>query len=170
MKVTIPTFIPKHTPNLSLRKVPIRGIVLHHTGGSLVGSLAWLCNPKSQVSADVVIGEKGHTYKLNPDFRTFYTWHAGRSLWHKLWNVNDDMLGVELEHVPGDPWPNVQVKAAAHFCAWCSQREGWSLDDHPFASHAFVAQPKGRKNDPEGFPWELFSSYVREFLGIKTKQ
>lgn len=156
------------TPNLSVRRKPIRLIVLHHTGSKLNSALNWLINLRSRVSADFVLARSGMIYRLNPDVHNRYTWHAGRSAW-KFWkNVNSISIGVELEHIPGEDWPDRQVSSCAKLCAWLMQEFSLSLNNNPIQSHRAVALPFGRKTDPEGFPWESFGSEVRSILEDKA--
>ncbi len=152
------------TPNTSPRTKPIRFIILHHGGGSAEGDLAWLTNPASGVSADFYVDREGRVYKLNPQVGLNYTWHAGESAWGGYTAINRHSVGIEQEHRPGQDWPDAQVAATAHLCAWLAERYKLPIDSHPFQSHAAVAMPRGRKTDPEGFPWAAFSKLVRTTL------
>ncbi len=171
MRVMPPVWVNKPTPNLSKRTKEVRLIVLHHTGGRMPGCLSWLTSKKSKVSADFLVSNTGLIYKLNPQLTLYYTWHAGKSVWKSLVEVfrrvNRISIGIEQEHIPGDPWPTAQVVATAHLCAWLIDRhpnDKLDLAEHPIQSHRAVADPPGRKTDPENFPWADFSQRVRSLL------
>ena len=153
------------TWNVSRRRLPVRWIVLHSTEGRLNGALEWLCNRESRVSADFVVSRAGVIFKLTPDVGSWYTWHAGRSLFHGLANINRVSVGIELEHCAGESWPDWQVDSAARLCGWLATQFGLDLRDNPIQSHRAVAWPFGRKSDPTGFPWARFGARVRSLLG-----
>lgn len=75
-----------------------KGVVLHHTAfmeDDLTGVLNHLTNPKTGVSAHVVIGFDGTRKVLaTPDKVTF---HAGQSVHNGRENVNDFMIGIEFQ-------------------------------------------------------------------------
>ncbi len=70
-------------------------VVMHYTAGaSARGSAAWLANPASGASAHLVIGRDGEVIQcVNFENRA---WHAGRSAWKGLANLNDHAIGIEL--------------------------------------------------------------------------
>jgi N-acetylmuramoyl-L-alanine amidase len=92
------------SPNHSDRGgVEIDTIMLHSTGGALRGSLEWLCNPNSKVSAHYLLSKDGVIYKLVPITRA--AWHAGRC---RVPNANRRSIGIEMEQLPGDSWTDAQ--------------------------------------------------------------
>jgi N-acetyl-anhydromuramyl-L-alanine amidase AmpD len=150
-----PSWIDRPTPNLGKRKLKPTLIVLHHTGGHLAGDLATLTSKASRVSADFLIDIDGTIYKLNPQLTQYVTWHAGVSEYKGRKNCNSFSFGIELSHIPGNVWPDAQVKACAEVCRWLVSKFG-PLD---ITSHREVARPVGRKSDPENFPWVRFSKH-----------
>lgn len=160
-----PTMILTPTPNVSRRNGKVKFIILHHTAGHYPGDLNWLTNPASHVSADFYVRQDGTIHKLNPQLRTMKTWHSGASIYQGIQDglrtLNKYSVGIEMEHKEGDRWPEVQVKAVGELCAWLEELFGLDLDTNPITSHAAVALPKRRKNDPERFPWGEFSRAVR---------
>lgn len=86
----------KQTPNIW--KLPIVGpkfLVIHYsTSGTVSGTVAHLTNPKSQVSAHVVIGRSGEVVQV----ATFKqrAWHCGLSEWKGLESLNYYAIGIEL--------------------------------------------------------------------------
>lgn len=162
-----PKWIDHPTParNMNKRKLKPTLIVLHHSGGHLAGDLATLCKETGKkVSADFEIAKNGTIYKLNPQLRQNYTFHAGISAWNGRQNCNGFSFGIEQEHIPGDEWTDLQIASAAKLCAWLVLNFGLSLADHCIQSHAAVALPHGRKDDPENYPWDKFGSLVRTWI------
>lgn len=150
------------TRNLSKRKRAVKWIILHSTEGHEPGDLATLLGQtKKRVSADFYVNREGGIYKLNPQLIQYYTWHAGGSFWRKVWSINPVTIGIEQEHITGQDWPEAQVKATAHLCAWLVQRFKLDLEDGPIQSHRAVAWLRGRKSDPRDFPWGKFGRMVR---------
>jgi len=89
---------PNHGDRLG---AAIDTIILHHTGGGLMGALRWLCSPEAKVSAHYVISRAGEVFRLVDDYRA--AWHAGRSSWiydgHQAAGreINRRSIGIELE-------------------------------------------------------------------------
>lgn len=86
------------TPNVGPVMTP-RLVVMHYTGSqNAKGSIAWLRDPRSKVSANLVIDEAGAVTQLAPLNRV--TWHAGPSVWKKRSGCNGFSIGIELSN-PG---------------------------------------------------------------------
>lgn len=83
------------SPNVGGRLVP-EYIVLHDTASGLndSGSISWLTNRESKVSAHVVIGRDGKITQLVP-FNTV-AWHAGKSIWAGRQFLNGFSIGIEI--------------------------------------------------------------------------
>jgi N-acetyl-anhydromuramyl-L-alanine amidase AmpD len=71
-------------------------IVLHDTGSGLndSGSIAWLTDRASKVSAHVVIGRDGRITQLVPF--GVKAWHAGQSVWRGRPLLNGFSIGIEI--------------------------------------------------------------------------
>jgi N-acetyl-anhydromuramyl-L-alanine amidase AmpD len=84
----LPPLKQQHSPNQSSRLgQPIFGIVMHDTEGSYAGSVDWLCNPRANASAHIVVREDGNEVtQLVPFSRK--AWHAMAANWH--------FIGIEL--------------------------------------------------------------------------
>ncbi|MFA6038423.1 MAG: N-acetylmuramoyl-L-alanine amidase [Legionellales bacterium] len=137
----------KQTPNKTGRngKKPLY-IVLHSTGGSYEGAVAWLTNPDSGVSAHYVISRDGDITQLCQCSEQ--TWHAGKSSWEGHRNLNDISIGIEMAHVDGvQDWPDKQVKAVAYICGVLLDKFG--IPEKNIIFHSDIAP--GRKVDPVGF-------------------
>jgi len=107
----------------------------------------------------------GQIYKLNPQLSEFYTWHAGVSRYGKCLDLNPSSFGIELEHVPGEEWRAGQIDACVAVVAFLVWK--FSIPVMNVLGHKQVAWPRGRKTDPEGFPWAEFRLALKSRLGVK---
>lgn len=89
----------KQTPNTSGFLQP-KLIVLHDTASGLDtnGPVSWLCNPTAKASAHFVVGRGG---AANNDLwqlakTNIKTWHAGKSKYEGVSNVNNFSIGIEI--------------------------------------------------------------------------
>lgn len=72
-------------------------LIMHYTAGlSLGGSVSWMQNPASQASAHLVIGRDGEVVQMVEFNRR--AWHAGRSAWADLTDMNTHAIGIELDN------------------------------------------------------------------------
>lgn len=85
----------KASPNVGGKLAP-EYIVLHDTASGLndSGSISWLTNPVSKVSAHVVIGRDGKITQLVPF--NVKAWHAGQSIWAGRPLLNGFSIGIEI--------------------------------------------------------------------------
>lgn len=64
------------TPNVSTRKIPATGYMLHKTYGSYSSAKSWLMNKDAQASAEIIIDKDGTQFRMTkPDIQI--AWHAG---------------------------------------------------------------------------------------------
>ena len=147
------------SPNCDERALPISMVVLHYTGMQ-TGAEAEerLVDPAAKVSAHYLIGEDGEVVRLVPEGRR--AWHAGRSYWRGLTDVNSASIGIELVN-PGHEWgyrafPRPQMEALLPLLAGIVK-----MHDIPRANvvgHSDVAP--ARKDDPgELFDWPLLARH-----------
>jgi N-acetylmuramoyl-L-alanine amidase len=147
------------SPNWNERKLPISMVVLHYTGMETAeAALERLCSEEAEVSAHYMIEENGTVHRLVREDRR--AWHAGRSYWRGLTDVNSAAIGIELVN-PGHefgyrPFPDAQMEALLPLLADMVQRH-----DIPRANvvgHSDVAP--ARKEDPgELFDWDLLAAH-----------
>ena len=150
------------TPNRSerARLNDVKCIVVHATAGNEAGSVAWLTNKDSKVSADVVISKTGKLYWLNPDPARYFTWHAGLSQWKNLAvngrTLNPVSIGIELVNANDgkDPYTTEQYIMLSKVVRW--YRETFNIAVENIVRHSDVAP--GRKTDPAGFQWECWKA------------
>lgn len=147
------------SPNWNERLLPVSMVVLHYTGMQTAeAALERLCDPAAEVSAHYMIDEDGTVTRLVDEAKR--AWHAGRSSWRGITDVNSASIGIELVN-PGHefgyrPFPEAQLEALIPLLADIVKRH-----DIPRANvvgHSDVAP--ARKEDPgELFPWDLLARY-----------
>ncbi|HEY8572634.1 N-acetylmuramoyl-L-alanine amidase [Phenylobacterium sp.] len=141
------------SPNFDARTAPPDVLVLHYTGMETgEGALARLRDPEAKVSSHYLVEEDGRVFRLVPEERR--AWHAGRSFWRGVENVNGNSVGIEIVN-PGHefgyrPFPEPQIAAVIELVA--DIRTRWTIEDRNIVGHSDVAPD--RKIDPgELFPW-----------------
>lgn len=147
------------SPNHGERKPgPIDILLLHYTGmPDAEAALAWLCDPKSEVSAHYFVFEDGRVVALVPEARR--AWHAGMASWGGAADINSRSIGIEIAN-PGHPagmppYPAAQIEALVGLCRGIVGRH--PIPPHRILGHSDVAP--GRKLDPgETFPWAALAA------------
>jgi N-acetylmuramoyl-L-alanine amidase len=141
------------SPNFDERDQPISMIVLHYTGmEDGESAIARLRDPESRVSCHYLVEEDGRVLRMVPEEKR--AWHAGRSRWRGMQNVNSASIGIELVN-PGHEWgyrpfPEEQIDALVPLVAQIKERHGITRGN--VVGHSDVAPT--RKQDPgELFPW-----------------
>ncbi len=137
------------SPNFNERPDPdnITTIVVHATANStLTGVISWFQNPTAYVSAHYVIGKDGKMVQMVRDQDR--AWHAGRSEWRGVPNVNDYGLGIELVNLNDgqDPYPEAQYESLVKLCQAIAHKYNIPMED--IVGHYQVSP--GRKTDPRG--------------------
>ncbi len=144
------------SPNRNARAAgkSIRYVILHYTGmPEPDASRAWLCDPKSEVSAHYLIERTGQTWQLVAE--TDRAWHAGVSFWQGETDMNSVSVGIELVN-RGHQWgyqdfPAAQIAACAELVRGIMQRH--TIPPRNILGHSDIAPQ--RKEDPgELFPWQ----------------
>jgi LysM repeat protein len=149
------------SPNFNRRpnRKDIHAIVIHATANTtLEGVISWFNNPQAQVSAHFTIGKDGRIVQHVRDHDR--AWHAGKSVWKEVPNVNNYGLGIELVNLNDgqDPYPEGQHQANVQLCAYLCRKHHIKPDD--IMGHLDIAIPKGRKTDPRGYDLERLRSDV----------
>ena len=141
------------SPNHNARALPVSMIVLHYTGmPDAEGAIARLCSPEAGVSSHYVVKEDGAILRLVDEERR--AWHAGKSSWRGITDVNSASVGIEIVN-PGHefgyrPFPDEQIAALIPLVADIKARHGIGRGN--VVGHSDVAP--ARKEDPgELFPW-----------------
>jgi N-acetylmuramoyl-L-alanine amidase len=149
------------SPNQDARRLPADIVLLHYTGMARTSAaVERLCDPAAKVSSHYVVEEDGNIVQLVPETRR--AWHAGRSSWEGLSDINSRSIGIEIAnpgHSFGYPdFPQAQIAAVIALCRDIVARYGIRADR--VLAHSDVAPQ--RKLDPgEKFPWgELYRAGV----------
>ncbi len=128
-------------------------IVLHYTGMQTAdAAIERLRDPEAKVSAHYLVAEDGTVLKMVDEDKR--AWHAGRSHWRSVDDVNSASIGIEIVN-PGHEWgyhpfPAEQVDALVRLVADIKERHAISRGD--IVGHSDIAPQ--RKRDPgELFPW-----------------
>jgi len=141
------------SPNFDERMLPITMIVLHYTGMQDAGSaIERLADPEVKVSAHYVVAEDGTVIRMVDEAKR--AWHAGRSHWRGVTDVNSASIGIEIVN-PGHefgyrPFADAQVDAVVRLVAAVKDRH--EITRGNIVGHSDIAPT--RKRDPgELFPW-----------------
>lgn len=141
------------SPNFDERSLPVSMLVLHYTGmPDAAGAIARLTDPAAKVSAHYVVAEDGQVLRLVDEVKR--AWHAGKSYWRGITDVNSASVGIEIVN-PGHefgyrPFPDAQIAALIPLVADIVQRH--SITRGNVVGHSDIAP--ARKQDPgELFPW-----------------
>ena len=142
------------SPNFDERALPVTMLVLHYTGmQDAASAIGWLTNPEAKVSSHYVVAEDGQVLRLVAEDKR--AWHAGRSYWRGITDVNSASVGIEIVN-PGHEWgyrpfPEEQMAALLPLLADIVARHG--IAPANVVGHSDVAP--ARKEDPgELFDWE----------------
>lgn len=147
------TIVDAPSPNFDARTLPVTMIVLHYTGmQDAESAIARLRDPEAKVSAHYVVDEDGGVLRLVDEAQR--AWHAGRSHWREIDDVNSASVGIEIVN-PGHEWgyrpfPQAQIDAVIPLVADIKERHRITRGN--VVGHSDVAP--ARKRDPgELFPW-----------------
>lgn len=147
------TIIDTPSPNWDDRDTPISMIVLHYTGmPNAEGAIARLRDPAAKVSCHYLVAEDGTVLRMVAEDKR--AWHAGKSHWREVTDVNSASIGIEIVN-PGHEWgyrpfPDEQMAALIPLVADIKTRH--SITRGNIVGHSDIAP--ARKRDPgELFPW-----------------
>ena len=147
------------SPNWDERGLPVSMVVLHYTGMPTADeALARMGDAAAKVSAHYMIDEDGAVTRLVAEEKR--AWHAGRSFWRGIADINSASVGIELVN-PGHEWgyrefPEAQMEALIPLLAAILKRH--DIPQANVVGHSDVAP--ARKDDPgELFDWELLARY-----------
>ena len=151
--------IDSPSPNQNNRPAGMkpRLIVIHGTVGTDSGDLIHLRKPESKVSYHYLVQRTGVIHRLvRPERRA---WHAGRSAWRGVLDVNDYSIGIGLSNL-GDPevYTEAQYRAAGWLCRVFGREFGIGMDQ--IVGHYHISP--GRKTDPwYSFEWGRLFAHMQ---------
>jgi N-acetylmuramoyl-L-alanine amidase len=142
------------SPNFDDRSLPVTMLVLHYTGmKDAASAIARLTDPEAKVSSHYLVAEDGQILALVDEDKR--AWHAGRSYWRGVTDINSASIGIEIVN-PGHEWgyrpfPEPQMEALVPLVSEIVDRHG--IDPADVVGHSDIAPQ--RKVDPgELFDWE----------------
>ncbi len=149
------------SPNFSKKghnnKRKIKFVIFHYTGmQSEIESIKRLKNPVSKVSCHYLVNRKGKVSQMVGEDKI--AWHAGKSKWKNIINLNNSSIGIELVnrgHRHGyENFPKAQIKSLIALCKLLKKK--YKIKAINFLAHSDIAPL--RKVDPgEKFPWKKLS-------------
>jgi N-acetylmuramoyl-L-alanine amidase len=162
------TIIDTPSPNYDERTLPVSMIVLHYTGMQTAqAAIDRLRDPEAKVSAHYLIAEDGTILRMVAEGKR--AWHAGKSRWRGIEDVNSASIGIEIVN-PGHefgyrPFLEEQIDALFPLVADITERHGITRGN--VVGHSDIAPT--RKQDPgELFPWNRLAK-LRLALPRPTK-
>lgn len=142
-------YFPSPSFDLRTEGSVIDTVVLHATQiDTLEKVIKYFSMVKPKLSSHYTIGKDGRTVQHVKD--ELRAWHAGESQMPDGRHlVNDFSIGIELVNLNDglDPFPDMQVEALKKLIF--DLRKEWPIKY--IVTHAEIATPPGRKNDPLGF-------------------
>ena len=130
-------------------------VIIHHTAQDSVGqTLRTFTLPHTEVSAHYLIGKDGRVYQMLSDY--LRAWHAGRSKWGGVTDMNSISLGIELDNNGKDPYSEVQLNSLLTLLD--TLKTAYRIPPENFIGHNDIAP--GRKVDPDiNFPWKRLAEH-----------
>ncbi len=125
-------------------------VIIHHTSqNSVAQTIRTFQLEHTQVSAHYVVGKDGQIVQMLNDYER--AWHAGRSKWGAVTDLNSVSIGIELDNNGREPFPEQQIGALLVLLDTLKTR--YNIPQLNFIGHADVAPT--RKDDPNAFfPWK----------------
>jgi N-acetylmuramoyl-L-alanine amidase len=141
------------SPNFDDRLLPVSMVVLHYTGmEDAASAIARLRDPEAKVSCHYLVAEDGQVLRMVDEEKR--AWHAGRSWWRGVTDVNSASVGIEIVN-PGHefgyrPFTEEQMDALVPLVGDIVRR--YKVAPSNVVGHSDVAP--ARKQDPgELFDW-----------------
>lgn len=130
-------------------------VIIHHTAQeSIEQTIHTFTVPHTKVSAHYLIGKNGEIYQMLNDY--LRGWHAGKSKWGNITDMNSVSLGIELDNNGKEPFPEAQITSLLNLLD--TLKTSYQIPQANFLGHADIAP--GRKNDPSVFfPWKRLADH-----------
>ena len=135
----------------------IRYLIIHYSGmQSGRASMDRLKNPKSKVSCHYFIERNGNIFKMVEDDKI--AWHAGKSKWKDLRNLNKHSIGIEIQNkghfINYQSFTKKQIFSLIKLIKLLMKK--YRINKKNILGHSDIAPL--RKLDPgEKFPWNFLS-------------
>ena len=131
-------------------------------------SMNRLKNPKTKVSCHYFIERNGRIYMMVEDNKI--AWHAGKSKWKKLNNLNEQSIGIEIQNkghfISYQSFSKKQIFSLIKLTKTLMKK--YKIKKRNILGHSDIAPL--RKLDPgEKFPWNFLSKKGVAIWYPKTK-
>lgn len=128
-------------------------VIIHHTAQHNVAqTIRTFQVPHSKVSAHYVIGKDGRVIQMLNDYDR--AWHAGKSKWGNLTDINSASIGIELDNNGREMFPEEQIQSLLILLDTLKAK--YYIPQLNFIGHADIAPT--RKDDPNiTFPWKTLA-------------
>lgn len=125
-------------------------VIIHHTAqNSTAQTIRTFQLEHTKVSAHYVIGRDGRVVQMLNDY--LRAWHAGRSKWGNITDMNSLSLGIELDNNGKEPFSDAQITALIELLGTLKTK--YRIPFTNFIGHGDIAP--SRKDDPSVlFPWK----------------
>lgn len=125
-------------------------VIIHHTAQhSINQTIRTFQLEHTKVSAHYVIGKDGRVVQMLNDY--LRSWHAGRSKWGNITDMNSVSLGIELDNNGREPFSEPQIQSLLTLLDTLKTK--YQIPFANFIGHADIAPT--RKDDPSlFFPWK----------------
>ena len=135
----------------------IQYLIIHYTGmQSARLSMERLKNPNSKLSCHYFINRNGDIYKMIDDNKV--AWHAGKSKWKNIRNLNKCSLGIEIQNkghfIDYQNFPKKQISSLIVLIK--SFFKKYKIKKTNVLGHSDIA-PLRKKDPGEKFPWDFLS-------------
>lgn len=129
-------------------------VIIHHTAQrSLAQTVRTFQLEHTKVSAHYVIGRDGQVVQMLNDY--LRSWHAGRSKWGTITDMNSVSLGIELDNNGREPFSEAQIQSLLTLLETLKTK--YRIPFTNFIGHSDIAP--ARKNDPSVlFPWKRLAA------------
>lgn len=130
-------------------------IIIHHTAQESVDqTIRTFTLPHTKVSSHYVISRDGRVYQMLNDY--LRGWHAGRSKWGSLTDLNSVSLGIELDNNGKEPFAEAQINSLIALLD--TLKTNYNIPTANFLGHGDISP--GRKVDPSvHFPWKTLAEH-----------
>lgn len=141
-------------------------VIIHHTSqNSTSQTVRTFQLSHTKVSSHYVIGRDGQVIQMLNDYER--AWHAGKSKWGSVTDMNSASIGIELDNNGRDPFPESQIDALIILLDTLKSK--YLIPQINFIGHADISPT--RKDDPNvNFPWKRLAErgfgiwYNEDFL------
>ena len=165
-------YITKYkSPNYNSRnKSKINLIIIHYTAlRNTKEAISYLCTKEKKVSAHYLISQDGVIYNLvNEKFRA---WHAGKSFWQDIVDINSYSIGIELDYNPNGKNNKFSFKMILSLKKLIIKiKDKYKINKKNILAHSDIA-PFRKKDPGKYFPWKLLrnENIISNFQNVTKK-